>query len=582
MSMDLPEPQPLMDDDAVGSAGRGTRATWAVAAVCLLVVGVLALGSFGDDGDPDLEIGLPLPRQTLLGGQSSVLGSDPDSGDDDNVWLNVAGPEAITGYGDRFHAALVSTAGSQPAPNPEYDADGHLFAVTVAEPQAGAPLTIEVFDPAWVYVGDRCERQFTTPGGSGFSDAEPSTRCTGDQGFGGSRNGIATTVTTTYLVRAPDSTPDDQSDNPVVCASTYAGWPEGPDGGADESLPDGVIAADTFQAWTGLCEVPAADVRAGTYLVQVRTNADLSDGRWAEDGSLGGDPGSLTTADPNAAGAGMNRFALRAGWDGDIAPPDEADPSVSVQAVDRLTIYANGAESTAEFSLVRIPNSAAGRVLRLGFWDLGDVSSGGGTTRDPTTGKLLAPEMRVAIGTPADATSRQIPDGDTTGSTGTSPPRDPDAPPGSLTCDVSFEVREEAPTVDGCTIGGITSATFNATTLEVRVFVPADYRCDEGDDCWLPLRLEYPNGYPSDTTTWTAEWEMDESTGDTTTTTAVSPDGTTPDDTTPSDTTPETTSDTSLPTRPEDETDGTTPPVEPTDDPTRSTTPRSDRPSDGG
>jgi len=469
-SADLPEPVPFPAPARDEPRGRRSQAAWAVLAVGLLAVGALVVVNRPDREDPDIEIALPLPtNQVLLGGQGSALGSDPDRGIEANVWLNVAGPRASTSNGDLFHAQTDEIA--LPTGTGSYDPEGHRFAVSVTDAPAGQDLVIEAFDPAWIYVGDHCEREV---GQRSTGRVEASPRCTGDQSLGSSgRSQASTTTTTTYVVRSPDATPDDHADNPVLCASTYAGWSKGPTGGPDANAPAGVITDSTYQSWTGLCRVSAAEVQLGAYEVQVRTNADLGAPRWATDGSLAGDAGTLVNADPDARGTGHNRFALRAGWGGN---PD-GTTGVAIQAIDHLSIYANGTDATAQFSLVRVPTGAAGRSLRLGFWDLGDVRGGSG--------------LQLTVGSPAGARSASDP---------------------SVAVAVGCEVLGPSATrvqVNGCVIAGIRTDTFNAAMLEVRVLIPSDYRCDAADDCWLPLRLDYPGAHPADSTTWLAEWDQD-------------------------------------------------------------------------
>ncbi len=129
--------------------------------------------------------------------------------------------------------------------------------------------------------------------------------CPGDQDINGR------TIETTYIVRAPDNTPFENLDNPVVCAMTFNDYSEEvypllnqADGYRDGPLaPEDLAFDDHFRQWASVCTVPWSSVVTGEYLLQVRTNADQSS-----------PPSSLVDEDTTITTGGYNRYAIRAGF----------------------------------------------------------------------------------------------------------------------------------------------------------------------------------------------------------------------------------------------------------------------------
>ena len=167
---------------------------------------------------------------------------------------------------------------------------------------------LQVYDPAWMYTEDFCNnvnmptnlqqnnipaltgapwnitnvipagpgnisRYGTSNGGQGINIG--GTRwCTGDQNAGntGSVNN------TTYIVRKPDLTPWDDTDNVVAeCAPAYFR-------GINQPMQllldptnisnDAMYVKNYFHRWATVCTIPAANVVLGDYVIQVKTNAD--------------------------------------------------------------------------------------------------------------------------------------------------------------------------------------------------------------------------------------------------------------------------------------------------------------------
>ncbi len=269
---------------------------------------------------------------------------------------------------------------------------------------------------------------------------------------------------TTYLVRAPDDTPFDNLDNPVVCAMTFSDYSEEvypllnqADGYRDGPIGDENMAFDDhFRQWASVCSVPWGNIEVGEYLLQVRTNADQSN-----------PPTSLANADATVADGGYNRYAVRAGF----GTPGSATFNVGLNlfAEGRLPIYVNqsvGGTAT-NFYLARIVPEYAGQMLELEFFDVADGSNG-----------------TLTITPPADMTG--------SGVTGCTFIRD--ATPADITVSAA------------CTSPTLTSAQYNGRVVTVQIPLPDDYGCDAGSDlgCWFKVNLDFAGGSPRDTTTWAA------------------------------------------------------------------------------
>ena len=177
--------------------------------------------------------------------------------------------------------------------------------------QAGQPLVIQVYDPAWVYTEDFCNnvnmptdlQQNNIPNltvspwnitnvvpsgpgnitrygmsGAGQSINSNGTRwCTGDQNAGGAAGNLQNT---SYIIREPDLTPWSDTDNPIVsqgsCQPSFFRGINQPlqlllD--PTNAAPDAVYVKNYFHRWATVCSVPAANVVLGDYIVQVKTNS---------------------------------------------------------------------------------------------------------------------------------------------------------------------------------------------------------------------------------------------------------------------------------------------------------------------
>lgn len=438
-----------------------------------------------------------------MGSPASYIGNDPELGKTEparlqKLWINIAGRAATKISGDRYTAgACNSSVFGCTTSNNEYLFDragtsneGYRFTVTVDSIQAGKDFEIQIYDPAFIYTGDHCTANMPTASESawlqntyGATDpfyADAAARysravngvgndyCTGDQDISG-RN-----LHTAYIVREPDNTPWNDLDNPVVQSATcepvnfrpidtplfkYLN-PMDPayDPTGQPRSSDAAYVRKYFHRWATVCRIPAGSVKTGDYVLQVRTNHK---------------PTTPLLYDPAVSTGGHNRFAIRAGF----TSTPEGVPNgsgVKVFASGKLPIYVNsGSDATPTFHLARITPSAANRVLRLEFYDIGDVGSGG--------------SVNMQVIPPADSGMSNF--------SGCVFKRD----------------GMSASTSSNCTFTGMTSSVYNGHMVSVSIPIPAGYNCAHDSDagCWLKVRLSFNNATPADTTTWSATIDGD-------------------------------------------------------------------------
>jgi hypothetical protein len=447
-------------------------------------------------------------RPVAMGSPSAHLGQDPELTVDPAFVLNTAGPGSTKVNGDKRAARDCNgaAAGCGGGVNSDYSPDGYLYAVEVdtATSASGQPLKIEVFDPAYVYNGDSCESAnndtFTAAQISNlstrYSDARAAQRyargrtlyCMGDQSLPNN------STVTTYIVRAPDDTPSDLSDNPAICAITFDPYNPGSRDNMYNLLNNSTlrgrenqIFGNHYRKWFPVCTVPSGQVQTGTYVLQIRTNADLSapptmgPGLSAANINAGlTSAGSLQSASTSLnSTSGYNRYTLRAGRGSNLTNDfATAFSGVSVSGVGHLPIYMNRISPSAEFYLARIVPEAAGKTLQLIFWDMADLSGTGVSA----TFTLIPPAD--ASGTPFQCSFSRD---------GTTPP------PGAV--------------ISGCSASNITNANYNGRNMIVRIPIPGNYSCDVEDPngCWTKVRVQVVGSGASaaDTTTWSASMTGD-------------------------------------------------------------------------
>lgn len=457
------------------SASRPAPAWIAVAtALALVAIGLVAWRALASRE-------APRTKGILFGAAGPTLGYDGRGGSP--FWLNIAGPRSYTFDGDPYTAGCTGTSpgivrSNRPGatsetscqPNPNLDRRGHLFVVRVTRAESERPLLIDVADPRLRPTSGRSGSGCPTAGATA-----PSSRgaiCAGDLAPRG------TGFATTFIVRAPDSTPDDPTDNPAICATTFA---------ADTN---GSSTAPTD--WERMCAIPPNRVQVGDYIVQVRSNADLSSPRESRTADL--DPaagaGSLERADPTAAGDGQNHFALRAQWDG--GADENRGQSLTVEGLNHLVTFVSQRSSLVTLPLLNLSSVAAGRTLRLKVFDLGDLAN---PNQQPSNvaangnGNSTASTMALRLVAPSQALVGNSPMREMTG------------------CRFTFGSDTLAGTGRGssCGVDNAPRSAFNGKEVTVEVQLPAGYTCEATvAGCWLNAELDY-RGAPNDGSAWSAE-----------------------------------------------------------------------------
>ena len=170
-----------------------------------------------------------------LGSTTNRLGRDPAKALP-RFWLNISGPMVSKAIGDRYATSRCEPGElgcSVSGVNQEYRPDGYFTDVTLARVVPGQPLVIRAFDPAFVSTDDLCDLNLPSastvptlaqvaaaypgdPDASARYAGGPTRYCTGDMEIEGPP------PTTTFIVHAPDATPLDGTDNPIICAISFS------------------------------------------------------------------------------------------------------------------------------------------------------------------------------------------------------------------------------------------------------------------------------------------------------------------------------------------------------------------------
>ena len=451
-----------------------------------------------------------------LGSPQNSYGNDPESASaQPQFWGNVFGPssnkdkgDAIQSVGAAPNATLCNADncnGPATAPvanqNADYDANGYFYGIDVPANPTGA-LNVQVYDPAFVHVGDNCGNSDanaktnldnaatltaaqipgyaamspTIPPATRYASSGASPYCSGDNYYADGGNTL--NPWTTWTLRAPDISTWDPTNNPIACQAEFPGvYPETTNG-----LPNGTVSgtqlktllqqgtnyagtnpartfASFFRQWVTICSV--ANPIQGTYFLQVQTGKKI-------DGS----------AAPN--GGGSNRFSIRAGMGSNYA----TNNGLHLYGNQKMGAYANATGANTQFYLTRVLPGEAGKTLVLNFYDTGDASAAG------TLAVLPPPDSNVTDGAFANC-NFTLPPGNSTG-----------PPWGAFTS-----------TANGCKINGVSNTSnapgpsYNGQWVTWMIPIPSNYTCTASDPlgCWTRLQFVYPNGTNvTDTTTWSA------------------------------------------------------------------------------
>lgn len=449
-----------------------------------------AVSSSVDDRGPSSSVIVPPP-----GG--ATCSSNPQ------FWGAVAGPNTPKGNGDAHmtRACGPSTDGCTGTTNDDFDPRGYFYVVRVGAAAKNTPVTLQIYDPAWVETGDTCTVGPTvskTPNDIPFRDnmgsytpndgierykptapsSTPNNFCDGDV-----LNGGTTPITTSYALRQPTDTHQPSEGVPILsCQRQYGGLLQST--ATPNSVSSGTLAQQTakssdptkpsntnnpsynvelakvFHQWVRLCTFTPTE--SGDYYLQVRTNVKLggiSDG----EGGFTNNPAVFDQSDDDTTvgGSGNNRFSLR------VKGPQAG--AVSIAGWQSMSIYANYSGASSIFNLVRVIPAAATKILNIKFFDVGDATAPGS----------------ISVLAPLDSNIT----GPLSGCTGTGVFNGP---------------------LTNCQLNDVKTATYNGKYQVVSVPVPSDYTCNatQPGGCWFRLKAAFPSAL-ADTTTWSASIDGD-------------------------------------------------------------------------
>jgi len=484
-----------------------------------------------------------------MGSPDSQLGNDPERLGEagfvqDDLTLGIEGKYERKVNGDRFHTSICNSSGDSYCDvglnNDEYRADGYFFTISVEATHA-ADVVVDIFDPIYAQVGNTCNyygynweandpyygnvymstyglpsfdertylRDITTGGDytyNGQSIPEDYYEdaldryypyASGDQAYWcmsdridgvTTYNGAVRRLETTFIMRAPDSTPWNNLDNPVIDTTecpitTFKGYRfnssydnramdllSPPDGEFDDEGifgGDGIVDdeqewmvdpddgiwtfAETFRRWARFCVIPSSSAIVGDYVLQIRTNA-LSSNPLLED--------------PSLWARGLNGFSLRTGFDTASGLDDLGDAKLS--AAGRLPIWVQLDDANPEFFLARVLPTSRDRTLTIELFDAGD------TTGAPGWIQVL-------------------------------PPDDPQSDPEFSDCVFNIDGGASISySTSTCTLLNVDHSTYNGKVVVIDVPIPYNYDCDTAseDGCWIKLRMNFADA--ADFTTWSA------------------------------------------------------------------------------
>ena len=414
-------------------------------------------------------------QPVAMGSPANTFGNQPDcsapctnvsGAETPQLWFNAAGPGSRKIKGD---AILSTYCADSPdncsGGNSDHDPAGYSYAIR--NENAGGSLVVQVFDPAFVHVGDNCDANSAGsrlqqlhdnlaaaawPDFARYQSGSNEQWCTGDMYFSDDSGPNPPVPVTTYGVYYDPGTPWTAADDVAQpgCLRTFAGFKG--DLAArfltELSTPSlELTVTQYFRKWVTLCTIGGA--QQGDYVLRIST----------------------------AAGSGHNRGAIRVKKNGSLSSGD-----VSLAARGRMAIYANASGANTVFYLARVLPGAAGRTLAIRFFDTGDAAQAG-------TIRILPPTDATVQGQGALTSF--------SGCRYTPPPGGSTGPPwGTPTA-----------TGSGCSVSGVHSGTWNGQWVEWFVPIPSGYSCtfSSATGCWVRLQFQYPSGVSVfDTTTWTA------------------------------------------------------------------------------
>ena len=415
--------------------------------------------------------------------QSSVL-SAPAGGavcsSNPKFWASVHGPSVYKVDGDQLmtRACNGTEDGCSGGVNNDFRPEGYFYIVRVTPAAVGTPVSLQLYDPAYVYQGQQCDTtsNYFTPTSdtlNGYvndaktrykttaSGGQANNFCAGDNRLTSTSGGDVATVTS-FGLRAPvDTFVPKQAPPMSSCVKQYPGYTQSQVTNAQLTGTTNLKLAAVYHRWVTMCTF--TPTQSGDYYLQIRTNVALNTSSYDGQGGYNGNMAvfNQTGDDTAVKGSGANAFAIRA-----TSPTPGA---VSVAGWDRMSIWMNSDAVTSTMNLVRVVPAAASKTLDFEFFDAGDAATGGTIT-------VLPP-----VETPITLT----------GCVGT----------GKVTGALS-----------GCAVTGVSSSNgWNGKSQHIRVPIPPTYDCNATSTggCWFRLQVSFGTGAVHDVTTWTARIEGD-------------------------------------------------------------------------
>ena len=180
-------------------------------------------------------------------------------------WAAIAGPDTPKANGDQYMTRTCSTGndGCTGGNNDDFNPEGYFYIVRVAAGAVGQPVTLQIYDPAWVETSDLCTNSptsyssiplranmnpYATTDGltryhmTGGSES-PNSFCTGDV-----LNGGTTPITTSFGLRSPTDTYQPDQGAPITtCEKQYPGYIQGSQSGQPDKVSSGHVGPDDGQ-----------------------------------------------------------------------------------------------------------------------------------------------------------------------------------------------------------------------------------------------------------------------------------------------------------------------------------------------
>ncbi|MFT4287248.1 hypothetical protein [Nocardioides sp.] len=406
-------------------------------------------------------------------------------------WAAIAGPNTNKSNGDQvmtrcqggYAAVTGACTTSGTSANADFDPQGYFYVIPVTADAVGTDITIQLFDPVFAHVGDKCTGPATTTGVALADNMNPFVRadgltryasgstssfCTGDNE---NSDIAAQDIITSFALRLPTASYDPKQSSVASdtsgahCVKQFPSWKKDAQV-ATGPLKEGASSYDaklasSFRQWVDLCTF--RPTTAGDYYLQIRTNVALGGSVDTATGIYSGNDAvwQQTTDDTSVQGSGNNRFAIRL--------KSTAAGTISIAGRQRMSLYVNyNGTGGAIFNLARVIPAAATKSLVVGFYDLGDASSAG-------TIQILPP-LDSGLSTASDCTFVGVPSA---------------SPTSASTCSIT-NVKN--------------TSGWDGSYVEIRIPIPPTYTCTstEPGGCWWRVELDFSGSVPNDTTTWTA------------------------------------------------------------------------------